>query len=74
MHPIARPPWSEVSVVVLPGGPDVAVVSSDDVVLESSRGGDATSSRSVEPLAADVELRSARGLRHAAAALDAYRG
>jgi len=49
-------------VVVLPSGPDVAIVASDDVVLASS-GPAAYELCSVEPLAAQIELRSARGLR-----------
>ncbi len=49
-------------VVVLPGGPDVAIVSNDDVVLASSSQ-EAYELCSVEPLVTHVELRSARGLR-----------
>ena len=61
MHPIARTVIRG-QAVMLPGGPDVAVVTSDDVVLESA-GAATYELSSVEPLAADVELRSARGLR-----------
>jgi hypothetical protein len=49
-------------VVVVPGGPDVAIVPSADVVLASSSSA-AYELCSVEPLIAQIELRSARGLR-----------